>query len=399
MAWQDNLRPASFRGVPFKVESHDMEAGRRTVTHEFPLRDKPFTEDMGRRAKKFSVDAYVVGEDYFQQRDALIRACDEAGSAELVHPYLGTLKVVCTGLSLRETKSEGRMARFALSFIESGEADFPSDASDSVAQSAAASDAAEQSSTKSFGDLFSIDGLPDFTIADAQAILTNASNEMLSIASSVSGTGSSAFGYVSTVNTFTSSLTTLMRSPVLLAGDFFGLVGGLGSIFDSPRSAVGGLFNLFDFGSDQKPIPVTTVTRQSQQGNRNAINGLVRQSAVIEAARLAPSATYDTAEDAQGVRDTITAQLDSIMEDPATPDAVFEALQTVRTAVVQGVPPEAVSLPHLMTVTPFVTTPSLVIAYDLYEDATREAEIVSRNSIKYPGFVPGAEPLQVISNA
>lgn len=399
MAWQDNLRPASFRGVPFKVDSHDTQGGRRTVTHEFPMRDKPFVEDMGRRAKEFSVDAYVVGNDYMQQRDAIMRACDEAGSAELVHPYLGALKVVCTGWSLRESKTEGRMARFSLSFVESGEADFPSDSVDAIAQADAAAGVAEQVSIGAFGDTFSIDALPDFTIADAQAILTSAAGQITSVARSVTSIGSGTIGYVSTVNTFVGSLTTLMRSPVLLAGNFFGLVGGLGSLFDSPRSALKGLFKLFDFGSDQKPISVTTSTRQSQQANRTSINGLVRQAAVIEASRIAPTAEYETTEDAQAVRDAIAAQLDSIMEDPATSDVLFGALQQVRTAVIRGVPPEAESLPNLVTVTPHATVPSLVLAHDIYGDAARETEIVIRNSIKYPGFVPAAVPLLIVSDA
>lgn len=34
MAWKDQLRPASFRDVPFQVESDDMAAGRRVQIFE-----------------------------------------------------------------------------------------------------------------------------------------------------------------------------------------------------------------------------------------------------------------------------------------------------------------------------------------------------------------------------
>lgn len=410
MAWTDNLRPATFRGVPFKVDSHDAQGGRRTVKHEFPLRDKPYVEDMGRRAKEFGIDAYVVGDDYMQQRDALMRACDEAGSADLVHPYLGSLKVVCTGWALRESKTEGRMARFSLSFVESGEADFPSDAADPIAKAGEAADLAEESSISDFASKFSIDGLPDFAIEDAQRLIDAAGAEISAIAMSINGLASGAFGFVNTVQSFVGSVTSLIRAPSMLAGRLFGLVGSLGGLFDSPRSALSGLLSLFGFGSDEKPIPgvtsnsdgsvsAVTSTRQRQQSNRTAIIGLVRQAAVIEAARIAPSATYETAEDAQAVRDAIAAAIDDLMEDPATTDAVFSSLQRVRTAVVQGVPPESESLPNLVTITAIATLPSLVLAYDIYEDAEREGEIVTRNNIRYPGFVPGAEPLQVLSDA
>ncbi|NAH43850.1 DNA circularization protein, partial [Escherichia coli] len=48
MTWKDRLQDASFRGVPFKVEEESMGTGRRVETHEYPNRDKPYTEDLGK---------------------------------------------------------------------------------------------------------------------------------------------------------------------------------------------------------------------------------------------------------------------------------------------------------------------------------------------------------------
>lgn len=45
MTWKDRLQDASFRGVPFKVEEESAGTGRRVETHEYPNRDKPYTED------------------------------------------------------------------------------------------------------------------------------------------------------------------------------------------------------------------------------------------------------------------------------------------------------------------------------------------------------------------
>lgn len=46
--WRDRLHDASFRGVPFKVEEESAGTGRRVETHEYPNRDKPYTEDPGK---------------------------------------------------------------------------------------------------------------------------------------------------------------------------------------------------------------------------------------------------------------------------------------------------------------------------------------------------------------
>nr|MDM8590005.1 DNA circularization N-terminal domain-containing protein [Escherichia coli] len=48
MTWKDRLQDASFRGVPFKVEEESTGTGRRVETHEYPNRDKPYTEDLGK---------------------------------------------------------------------------------------------------------------------------------------------------------------------------------------------------------------------------------------------------------------------------------------------------------------------------------------------------------------
>ena len=50
-------------------------------------------------------------------------------------------------------------------------------------------------------------------------------------------------------------------------------------------------------------------------------------------------------------------------------------------------------------VTPEATQPALVLAYGLYEDAGREAEIVTRNKVRHPGFVPGGQALEVLADA
>lgn len=49
---------------------------------------------------------------------------------------------------------------------------------------------------------------------------------------------------------------------------------------------------------------------------------------------------------------------------------------------------------QLVNVTPTETTPAVVLAYQRFGDATREGEIVQRNKINHPGFVP-AVPIQV----
>ena len=132
MAWRDQLRAASFRGVPFFVESHDFSTGRRGVQHEFVQRDQPYFEDTGRKAKQFSVTGYALGADYFSARDKIIEACEKEGSGELIHPYLGRQVVNCTDLKVRESQRDGGFVEFSFTFNESGEQSFPDSKKDTA---------------------------------------------------------------------------------------------------------------------------------------------------------------------------------------------------------------------------------------------------------------------------
>lgn len=148
MAWRDRLLRASFRGVHFEVEDHETEAaGRRVQVHEYPGRDEPYAEDLGRRTTEYNIEAYVIGDDYAFQRDRLVDACAEAGAGTLVHPYLGTRRAVCTQCTVAERTAEGRMARLSLAFVDAGRNAYPAaqpDTATAVDSAAAAANAALQ---------------------------------------------------------------------------------------------------------------------------------------------------------------------------------------------------------------------------------------------------------------
>jgi prophage DNA circulation protein len=79
-------------------------------------------------------------------------------------------------------------------------------------------------------------------------------------------------------------------------------------------------------------------------------------------------------------------------------DTAFPALNQLRADLVRAVPGEDSGLARLVSYAPAFTVPSLVLAFQLYGDVTREADIVARNSIRHPGFVIGGRALEVLSS-
>ena len=90
-AWRNQLVPASYNGVLFYVELQSRASGYRLVPHEFPKRDIPWTENMGRRVRHWQVHGYLVYSpvnmpDVFGQRDELIAQLETPGAGVLVLP-------------------------------------------------------------------------------------------------------------------------------------------------------------------------------------------------------------------------------------------------------------------------------------------------------------------------
>ena len=114
MAWKDDLKPASFRGIPFFVASSESSAGRKVAIHEYPERNLDSVEDLGRDTRRFTLDCYVIGPEYNLQRDALIAAFETPGTGDLIHPYRGRIKVSLIRVArIRETTREGGLARIS----------------------------------------------------------------------------------------------------------------------------------------------------------------------------------------------------------------------------------------------------------------------------------------------
>lgn len=393
MSWRDLLQPASFRGVPFKINSADASGGRRAETHEYPMRDTPWTEDLGRRARLVSMDAYVLGADYMAARDALITALDAAGAGTLVHRYWGELQVVVTDYRISESSHEGGIARFSISFAEAGSQTFPAARVDTAEALAAQVDKTRAAAQKTYADAHQVDGLPgwvsdaavsDFTRAlDAVDALTAQLTPDLSLLAEIQLDAARVAG----------TLADLIRVPVSAAASIADRIRALAQVPSRPVDAFAALAALFNHDSGAT-APITTPSNRQAAANRTATAGLVHQLAVSEAAGLLQSADFDSATAAAAARDTVLAAIDSESA-TTTDDALFRALSALGAASTRAVAARSDSLPRVGTVRFSATLPALVVAHRVYGDATRADEIVSRNHVRHPGFVPGGVALEV----
>jgi prophage DNA circulation protein len=142
--WRDKYQQASFRGAIFYTESDSRSSGRRVAVHQYPKRDTPYSEDLGRRAVQHPITGYLIGPDYIGPRDDLIDALEKEGPGQLIHPLLKPMQVLCTNYTVTESRERGGYCSFEMMFVEAG-----SDAGTMPTQStsAAASQAANSTSS------------------------------------------------------------------------------------------------------------------------------------------------------------------------------------------------------------------------------------------------------------
>lgn len=388
-----NLSPASFRDVGFRVDVSDLTAGRRTQVHEYPQRDKPWVEDLGRATRELSFEAFVVGDDYVDQANALLAALEEAGPGTLVHPWFGTLTVNIKDPARVSFDAGLGRARFSLSFVESGELSFPAASSATQSASRIAADNLQSASVSGFARFFTVDGFQDFVTAAANGNL----GDMLGIVSS-----SEIDKVLGLSNKLASTLSTaiaLVSSPTSLGWKVMGVLGlsGVATSVAAWTNVARSLARVSVRASMATPAPSAIYTASRQQANTNAaaVYALGRQALIAQAVGI--SSLVGSASDSQaaaydgliGVRNDILAAIDA--ESLTATDDVYAALMDARGAVWADLTGRARDSARLVTMTPPETLPALVLAYDLYENAARDADIVARNAIRHPGFVPPAQ--------
>ncbi len=398
MNWLDMLQLATFRGVPFQVDGSEGSYGRKAVVHEYPLRDKPFVEDLGRKARGFTLDGFVIGPNYIKGRDALINALEQSGAGRLVHPYLGEMVITVTEFKVRETTADGGVARFSITCVEAGELAFPVAQVDTAKKVDLTANVALVAIKADFSKRFKVSDLPEFVLQAAMSHLGDAVSAIQELSGSMPTLPDAASTFGPKTTALRSGLTGLMQYPADLGDSMTGLVAGLSGLVSLPSDALAMLRGMFAFGDDAAAVPATTPSRIQQASNQRAVNALMQRAAVVEAARSASQVQFDGFSDAVSVRGELADKLD-VLAEGADDDTVYQSLVDVRAAMIRDITTRGADLARSVTITPQSTQPALVLAYALYEDAGREASIVARNKVRHPGFVPGGRPLEVLADA
>lgn len=391
--------PASFRGVNFKVENVDLDAGRRVATHEYPYKNAPYSEDLGRKKREWAIEAYVLGADYEASRDKLLAAIETEGPGVLVHPYYGTLSVICTGCKLRESKTELGICYFSLSFIESGLKEFPEVGTDPSVKVLSTVEELQAISSTAFEKIYSVVDAPSFVLDSAESKLTNFTNVVEGEATKIRGVTERLADYTYQIRNMKADVRTIAQTPSRVAANFVNTLNSLLAILPGGTKQMKSAFRgISRYGVDFDTSNTSTSSRLNDAANAGALSALSFQLVTGLMASEAASRIYNTFDDAVTDRDEVLAMIDEILESTRD-DNVYRGFHRLRARLASAVPNPTQDLSQISTVELGEVTPSLVLAYDLYNSFDFETDIIERNHIKHPGFLPALRELKVLRQA
>lgn len=396
MSWRDRLQPASLRGVPFFIDAASGQAGRRVAVHEYPQQEVSWAEDLGKKAGQQTLQAFVIGPDYDMDRDALFEALDKSGPSTLVHPYLGTLKIQVTDYDWTISTRQGGYCKISINYVPAGKREYPSTGSAHATALQSACDNAATAVEDSFSSTFDVDYTPAWISDAAFDQLTDA----IDIIRGINGQLATILQPLSTVaneiDQLGNEVASLILQPRTLVSRLQGVLASVLGDTSDVQTAFAGYTGLMDGWGNSTPVNKTTPYRKIQAKNHTAVQQLLTASASIELARQVattrtPFATYDQA---VTVRDRLLDDLDTLIE--SGDDTTYYALVELQTRLMRRVDYAASDLLRIDYVQIASPVPALVFAHQVYGDATRADELVSRNSLADPNFVPSGTDIEVL---
>ncbi|MCB4853517.1 DNA circularization N-terminal domain-containing protein [Providencia rettgeri] len=419
----------SFRGVPFFImDDGTISGGRRLVRHEYPMRDDGEIEDMGLSTREYAFTAIVFGDDYLDQKDALISALEANESGEIDHPYYGKEQIQIETYTVRESCYTGGVAMFSVTFVLATENTSPIVTSESTLNSDTLTDSTLADITDTYG-----------TFSDK---INNAIDRMNAIEN--------------TVNTVVNGIRSLPAGSGMnqLLGAALGLKGSLKNLLNAPGELFGSLSDLISGMVDVAPADAasralrkTSSALQSQSTSnvpavaefQRVINTttdvfLTRELAVLtlDAAgasvreqQLAPKLTQapnvqgitpllptSTHVDATQVAIPLIETVGDVLQNSHELDESLtqlivntgdlgwfktsEQLRDFRIVFLQQMQTTSTRLPTARTVKLIDTEPALVTLYRETQSVAQIDRFIRRNGIRHPAFVTGALSVEVI---
>jgi len=445
MPWQDRYERASFRGIGFRVQGDETEVGRRTKFYDLPFDESggSASRDLGKAARTHQITAVIRGNNYDLDLAELMDALEEPGPGVLVHPYFGRHTVVIDGLAqISQSTENGGMATISFKFRKHRDQKNPLQILDSSNAALVAADEALLSLDEDFVDSFTVSRAQEFVRESAESTFGTMLDELRALNSDIGTILAIPSKVAEEIDALSQQIASLINAPQdlinAIQGVIFSVMDSIDRVVDAvadtpsfatgtttvttsgtaapvettlsalSRRGTGAVGSLVpsttvagDIGSTVPDVPmVDTPDRDTERSNQAAAIRAFRGSSIVSIAKRSIGMVFVSKAQTDNFRTKLFDEIDAVLEDDTLGDDAYVHLRKLRAAMHRYLLQASANAPQLVTYTPADTLSTLVIAYNLYEDANRDLDIDARNieQVENPLFAPVLAPLEVVSN-
>lgn len=407
MTWGASYQPASLNGVPFLVSDENTGFGRRSDVAISPGAERAQFVDLGPSIRPIQLTAFFNGPNYDTQRNAFLKALSGPGPLALVHPHYGRLFVVITNNGARVTHSDEqtRKASVSLSFLEVDQTDFVQrlDTIQSVFFEMAALDTSliDSPPTLPSNDPNLLSKLQDLglLLEQIQGRIAGKLNVIDHVTSAVQSFSDGLAGIASTPSQMFTKITGTVRAVFDLFQTARDLAPDvqLDTTVDQVAVLMEAVTDLAEFGLDEIFVTPIAPSAVIDHRNRRGLSAGIRFSGLAAGSDVLAETDLDSADQALDLQTQLVDLFDAARE-PDLPTEVRGASRKSQGAISEHLRTISATLPQITEYTPARTVPAILLAYWVHGDPERGSEIVRRNLIPFPNFVP-PEPVEVKRDA
>lgn len=387
------LWPCSFSGIPFQAAVETTADGRRLIVHEIPLSDKPSIQDLGAKVRRFSLTAYVASTGVEVASYAAIEILKGLGPAPLVLPGAGPLVAHCEDVVRTISLDKIGYAAFEIKFLGEG---LVSALVSALGLAALVYDAADSlvSSITAIPSIVTVGGYGD----EVTGAVVGDAQDLVAGLEAIRGESQIADAAVNTaladdLASLYAAAPNAVGGTVGLSNEFvegtFAAARTLGDAMDADAAA-----SAFGAAADAIEAPVVTATMAPSTaliaGNGAAMAALSRAVYLTAYVEATVRRTFADRRAGQAARLDLARRFDAALaEAGGAANIGWQAdLLDMRSAALEQISRVITDLRPIVTISAPRQMPAVWWAYRLYGSTDMADDLVARNRVRHPGYMP-----------
>jgi prophage DNA circulation protein len=153
---------------------------------------------------------------------------------------------------------------------------------------------------------------------------------------------------------------------------------------------------LFSFESVAEDIPTPTPQSVQEVEAHESLTQVFKTAALAAGTDALAKLELDSAEQAQGIIANLAPKFNDVLDSDSLTTDALESLAALKAGTVKHFADLAATLPRIRVVKLLEVEPALIVAYRLQGSTFFADDLIRRNKIRHPAFVPPHVDLEIL---